>query len=210
MLVRLLCDLGRYDEALREADNALGRGIESLGLKVERARCLVKMRYLEEASQAVDLLNQEDPLDAHVQAVTGEFRRLEREKRTVVPGRAGAQVPPTPATRSFEILAETFHEEISKFAALGPVGFFDLDSGKKKAWGDDAVVDAAEEVFQETALACLDLDEGFVSEMVIEMSSASVMIVQKARLVAVVTFGSDVNHGKLHHRMNFVMEQLVS
>jgi tetratricopeptide (TPR) repeat protein len=199
LLARILADLGRYPQALHEVQRVEASAPDSLGLKIEKARCLIKLRMVDEARATMDWLNTVSPMDPQVQVLNPQLRQLEAS--TSGPARASSPRIAMLAT-SVEDMAKSVRTGISPVARLLALGVYDLDSGKSAVEGSDLVCGAGEALYQEVALACDELDRGEVRFLVAETSKCLSLTLRRGRRLVVVGVDPSTNYGKLHHRLN--------
>ncbi|MCB2153548.1 tetratricopeptide repeat protein [bacterium] len=198
LFARLLADMGRYSDALQEVQKVEPMAPDAMGLMVEKARCLIKMRRTQEAAETLRMLDQRNPMDPQVQLLNSQLRSLQgedyRQSREVSTADVSVNLP-------LEDIVSSLMQQLKTLGVIKMVAALDLDSGKSCVEGELDITGAAEMNYQEVALACDELDQGTVRYQVLEMVKAQVLIVRRGRRMIVAAADPEVNFGKLHHRV---------
>jgi len=203
MLARLLADIGRYEEALKEV--RLGEQLDpnSVSLLVEKARCQIRLHMIEEAGETVAHLGQRYPLDPQVKMLESDLRLMKagqaRESR-VVP------VSEVMAYARIETVAPIIRDQIAPIAKVHAIGIVDLDNDKTVVEGATNVVPLLEDYYGEVAQACIDLEQGEARFCVIELKKALILVYRRDRRLVLLVLDPTDNFGKITHRMNIVLD----
>ncbi len=205
-LARLLADTGRYDDAMQEISKAESFGaIGAMGLLVEKTRCLIKLKRLEEAEVCLRELELRNPLDPQVQVLKNEFRT---HRPSTVVHRSQDAVPLRGAlVLQMDEIVQGLKKQISSLGKVFAVALLDLDSGKSSVEGSDEIAEIAARFHEEASVACYELDQGLLNYGLIETSKTLVMVVQRQRRLLILGVDPQINFGKLQHRVQLVVRQ---
>lgn len=203
LYVRTLFDLGRYDEALEVISRAQNRFGQTAGLLVEALRCQIRLMQAAEAEATYRQLDELNPFDPRLRLLCNELRELTARSAP----RHSAEV--RTGLASHHDLARVTAALARQLEGLGKVhtiAIVDLDSSKTVVEGDAALVEAAEELYGEATIACDELGQGIVAHAMVELRGALVLVLRRDRRLVVVAVDPRLNFGKLHHRVQLVLQ----
>lgn len=210
LLARLLGDLGRYEEALREIVSLEESAPEGMGVLVEKAKCLIKMRRLPEAERTLRRLNQKNPMDPQVQVLNRALRELQRvvALTTPVPVRRGLKRLGAPAVTTREILDELVRgtKALAKVKSLAVVP---LGAGEPALEGQEGPAESAFLFFREVMQACKDLTAGSMRLGLLETDQTQlIVLVRQGNLISLAIEPSP-RLGKIYHRFLTLVGELL-
>lgn len=203
---RLLNDLGRYREALVEADRAEAALGEAMGLGVERVRALISLDELERARTCLGKLEAANLVAPEVQMLRGQLREREAQLKPVLVRTSQAAVPRLRVAPVDE-LASLLTEAIEPLCKVMCCAACDLDSGKYGLEGRRLVLENAEELFQDLVTCCHEMEGGNLKAVTVETRTALTVITQRGRRLVVLSVDPSVNFGRFLHRLNLVLQQ---
>lgn len=203
---RLLNDLGRYREALAEAERAESTLGAAMGLSVERVRALIQVDDLEAARTHLAELEKANLVAPEVQMLRGSLREREGQLATFTVRASAAAVPRLRSTPVDE-LAALLGDAISSMCKVHCCAACDLDSGKYGVQGRRMVLEKAEELFQDLVGSCHEMEGGMLKVVTLETRTALTVISLRGRRLIILSVDPAVNFGRFLHRMNLVLQQ---
>lgn len=206
-LIRILLDMGRYADALREIETAEkgGRALNATGLMAEKARCCLRLRREDEARAILSELDRTNPLDAQVQLLKAELRTLSKQ------GDRGRVVAGTPLRTSFvsrmDEVVRALRDQVTPLGKVHTIAILDLDSEKACVEGGGEIAEVGSAFHEEVAVVCDEMDQGMLHYALLELQKALVMVIRRQRKLVVLVIDPGANFGKLQHRVQIVLSQ---
>lgn len=206
-LVRILADLGRFEDGLREIEAMERGGVQAaFGLTLQKLRCEVRLNRLDEAAETLADLESQNPFEPSL----GAFRSELRSAAEAAAGRRGGrgrdksafEVRPTGAD-----LVRHLRTHVQTLGKVLAVALVDLENKQSFVEGDDLLAEVAAQFERETALACEELGHGRVAYGLIETRFALVIAVRRGSKLVVVATEPSVNYGRLQHRVMLLLDR---
>lgn len=207
LLARLLGDMGRYEEALREASKAEMLAPEATGLLVEKARALLKLHRANEAEALIQRLNGRNPMDPEVQLLNTQLRQLRHSEESRQRSSNAAVPRRTHITTKYVLDGLLGH--LTPVAKVLSGVVVPMEVGEPAVMGDITQAESALEFCREVSQATVELDSGELTFSVVETERCLLFIAQRRRLVICVALESAINFGKTLHRFQIAVEQLL-
>lgn len=198
LFARVLGDVGRYEDSLREADRALAVDPYAVGPLVEKARSLIRLHREAEADVIVSALTARNPLDPQVQLLNSELLRLRQ-----VSERSGFIRMPKAARPMRSGTEELLARLLAALQGVAPVqggAVVPLDAGAPAVHGEVGAAEAALTFANEVSLAALELDSGNLSAGLLETERRILLVALRKRLVISLSVDAQVPVGKVLHR----------
>lgn len=208
MHVRLLGDLGRYEEALREIARVETRVPDAMGLTVEKARCLVKLRRLDEARSVLDRLSARNPMAPEVQDLTAALSRAHRQQTSGNNSSSMVEIPRILRTNTGEVLAALL-SEMRQLVNIKSAAVIPTAAGIPALEGDPMQGEVAYEFYKEAGIACSELEAGKVHLGIIETDNLQIIVLVRQKAIVAISFEPTMNLGKILHRFQIVVGQLL-
>lgn len=209
LYARLLLDLAHYEEALREIARAETSAPEAMGLQVEKARCLLRLKRLEEAEETMRLLTTRNPLDPQVQLLGTELRRLRTQassSTSLLTSRDSS--PRLVRLTSDEVLTSILNEMKGQVTILS-CAVIPTGAGQPALEGDALVAESAFQFYKETASSCLEVDSGTMRVGLIETDKVQLIVLVRRKTLVALCIQPTPNLGKIFHRLLMLVGQLL-
>lgn len=214
--VRLLNDLGRYVEALREVERLAAEHPDLLGVQVEQARCLMGLGRHQDAGPVIERLNALNPLDPQVQMITNDHIRATAQHSRESVRVDGLLRSATPAVVSGPARTMTYGEmlaavtaEVAPLARVLSAAVIPVGAGAPAVEGDAMAAEAGYLFFKETNIACRELDSGGFRMGMIETDRAQMLVVARRDVVVTLAVEPTSNPGRIFHRLHDTLERLM-
>ncbi|CAN5424270.1 hypothetical protein BH09SUM1_BH09SUM1_03860 [soil metagenome] len=208
LLARLLSDLGHYEDALREVAKAEIAAPDAMGLLTEKARCLLKLRRLEEAEVVLDKLSERNPLDPQVQLLSTQFRQL-RSQHPAAGTHRGAEAVTTFMRLTSKEVLDAILKEMKGQATIYAAAVIPTRAGEPAVHGNPLPAEAAYEFWKETSISSQELDCGSMRVGMIETEQAQLIVLVRKNTLVALSIQPSQNFGRIFHRFQMAVGQLL-
>lgn len=214
---RLLNDLEDFAGALAAADEGLARHPEAMGLLVEKARALLGGGHLEEAGALVEVLEEKNPLDHHVQELASQWRRL-LALGQVRPSRTSSEALalPTPVPQSGESnlsreeIAARISGEMKGLARVISCALIPMGAGEPVLSGDEAAAEAGYAFFKGVWTSCEELDAGKMRLGIVETEGAYLIVLVRQELIVTFACEPTTQFGRVLFKLQGIVERYLA
>lgn len=209
LLARLLGDLGRYEEALREIAKAEADAPTAMGVLVEKAKCLIRLRRLLEADATLQTLNSLNPLDPQVQLLNRGLIELRKHEMlsTPLPMKSGFMRKPSMTSRD---ILEHIREEMQTQCSIVAIAVIPKGVGEPAVEGAEAAAEVAYRFYRDNLQACKDLEVGEVRLGIIETAQVQLIVLVRQGSLVSLAIQSTPSLGKVLYRFQTVVGELLN
>lgn len=209
LLARLLGDLGRYEDALREIAKVEVQAPAAMGILIEKAKCLIRLRKLMEADATLQKLNSLNPLDAQVQLLNRGLSEIRKHEMlsTPLPMKSGFMRKSSMTSR--EIL-EHVRDEMKAHCSILCVAVIPKGAGEPAIEGKEAAAQIAYVFYRDAMKACKDLDVGEVRLGIVETAEVQLIVLVRQGSLVSLAIQSTPSLGKILYRFQTVVGELVN
>ncbi|MBI1292625.1 tetratricopeptide repeat protein [bacterium] len=209
LLARLLSDLGHYEDALKEIVRAEAFAPEANGLMVEKARCMIRLKRVEEAEAIITKLDHRNPMDPQVQLLNNQLRQLRTHaKGGTTHGVSRDEVPRFVRMTNREIM-DLIKRELRGHAAILSLAVIPMGAGEPALEGDATVAESAYQFWKEGNVCCQELDCGRIKLGILETDKMQMFVLVKRQTLLALCIQPSPNIGKIYHRFLLVAGQLI-
>ncbi len=205
---RLLADLGRYEEGLREIARVEPMAPDAMGLLGEKARILIRLRRLDEARAVLAILNRRNPLAPDVQVLNDALRQSERTQPRGTGSSSADAVPRIVRRSSAEILADLLKEMRSLVKIVGGA-VIPLGVGDPAVEGRVEHAELALDYYRDVTAASRDLEIGRMRMGFLETEQVQLIVLVRGKALVAISFEPMANFGKVYHRFAFAVDRLL-
>lgn len=203
-LVRILAELGRFEEGLREVEKAERRTPDAFGLRMQKLRCQLRLRRLDDAGATLATLEAMNPMEPTLGALRAE---LQRAMGGAVASRAEIRKPVFDVRLTGADFVRFLRSNVQALGKVLAVALVDLEKKQSFLEGDDHLAEIAAQFERETSQACQEMGHGSLSYGMIETHLAMVMAVRRGSKLVVVATDPGLNYGKLQHRVMLLVDR---
>jgi tetratricopeptide (TPR) repeat protein len=209
LLARLLADLGHYEDALREINRAEVSAPEANGLLVEKARCMIRLKRVEEAEVIITRLDHRNPMDPQVQLLNNQLRQLRAQaKGSTTHSLSRDEVPRFVRMSNREVM-DLIKRELRGHAVILSLAVIPMGAGEPALEGDATVAEAAYQFWKEGNVCCQELDCGRIKLGIVETDKMQMFVLVKRQTLLALCIQPSQNIGKIYHRFQLVAGQLI-
>jgi tetratricopeptide (TPR) repeat protein len=205
---RLLADLGHYEEALREITKAEASAPDAMGLMVEKARCLIRLKRIDEAEKTLGRLAERNPLDPEVQLLNTQLRQLRGQTSSRASRESQDAGARTIRLDNREILARLLQEMRVQVRVLScavvPTG-----AGEPALEGDPSAAEAAYAFYRGVSAAARDLGEPSMRVGLLETENAQLIVLVRRNTLVSICVEPTPRFGKIYHRFLTAVSHLL-
>lgn len=209
LYARLLGDAGRYQDALDEIQRVEGRAPDALGLLVEKARGLLHLRRLEEARQALDILDQRNPFDPQVQMLETQYRQIQNQVQDARRETRKSEAGNRRLKLSNGEVLDRILDEMRPLADILSCAVIPIRAGEPALHGDEAPAESAYEFYKEAIAACGELDCGGVHIGLLETENSQLIVLVRREHLVSFCMRPTANFGKVHYRLQMAVSRLL-
>jgi tetratricopeptide (TPR) repeat protein len=209
LLARLMADIGRYEEAMREIARAEATAPEAQGLMTEKARCLIKMRRFDEANTVMEQLLARNPMDPQVQLLSTQLRQLRGQLKGGTTHNVSRDEAPRFVRLQPQEMLEAIRREIRGHATILSVAVIPTGAGAPALEGDAVAAESAYAFWKETNVCTQELDCGTMRLGILETEKSQLLVVVKRNMLLALCIQPVANIGKIYHRFYHVAAQLL-
>ncbi|MCC6546734.1 hypothetical protein IT570_06150 [Candidatus Sumerlaeota bacterium] len=209
LLARILSDLGRYEEALREVSKVEAEAPHAMGVLVEKAKCLIRLRRLMEADVVLHTLNSLNPLDPQVQVLNRGLIELRKHEMlsTPLPMKSGFMRKPSMTSRD---ILELVRDEMKDHCSILSLAVIPKGAGEPAIEGKEEAAEVAYKFYRDSTQSCKDLEVGAVRLGIIETAEVQLIVLVRQGSLVSLAIQSTPSLGKILYRFQTVVGELVN
>ncbi|MEO8376613.1 MAG: CDC27 family protein, partial [Candidatus Sumerlaeota bacterium] len=204
LLARLLGDLGRYEEALREIAKVEVHSPAAMGILVEKAKCLIRLRRLMDADVALQTLNSLNPLDPQVQLLNRGLSELRNHEMhsTPIPLKSGFL---RRASMTSKEILDHVRDEMKGHCAIISIAVIPKGAGEPAVEGTESAAEVAYKFYKDATKACKDMDVGEVRLGIVETTDVQLIVLVRQGSLVSLAIQSTPSLGKILYRFQTVV-----
>jgi tetratricopeptide (TPR) repeat protein len=209
LLARLLSDLGRYEDALKEIARVEADAPEAMGILIEKAKCLIRLRRLMEAEITLEVLNSKNPMDPQVQVLNRGLNELRKHElmATPIPIRSGFQRRPIFTSRQ---LLDSVREQMTGHCKIRSFAVIPTGAGAPALEGEEMTADVAFQFYREATVACKDLSVGAIRLGIIETDNVQLIVLVRQGYLVSLAIQPTPSLGRILYRFQTVIGELLA
>ncbi len=205
---RLLGDSGRYQDALAEIQRVENKAPDALGLMVEKAKCLIHLRRIEEARATLDELDKRNPFDPQVQMLETQYRQVKGQQQESNQRQSRSSGHRRLKLRNQEIL-DRILAEMRSLADIISCAVVPIRAGDPALHGTPEPAECAYEFYKEAMEACGELDCGGVEIGLIETENSQLIVLVRREHLVSFSMRPTANFGKVLYRLQMAVSRLL-
>jgi tetratricopeptide (TPR) repeat protein len=209
MLARILADLGHYEDALREITKAEAFAPDAMGLMIEKARCMIRLKRIDDAEALISQLDTRNPLDPQVQLLNTQLRQLRTQLKGGTTHTMARDEAPRFVRHSNQEILDIVRREMKGHAVILSLAVIPTGAGEPAVEGDVTIAECAYQFWKESDVCCRELDCGASRLGILETDKIQMLILIKKSTLLAISIQPSANLGKIYHRFQLVAGQLL-